>query len=180
MAEEEIGKEEEIWEEEEKPHKERSKRAFSFLLKSLNIVIAFILGVFLMFIISYFVAKNVKLTKYQQQENITIAPPPPPLATFSFPKEFKVNTADVEGQYFVKLDLQLAYDTKDISLAEELSSRQGQMTHIINIILGSKKREELVSLNQKIDLAEEIKIQLNLILSKGKIKEVYFIEFLLG
>ena len=54
------------------------------------------------------------------------------------------------------------------------------MKHIINIILGGKKKEELTTTSRKLNLAEEIKSQINIILSNGKIEEIYFEEFVVS
>ena len=48
------------------------------------------------------------------------------------------------------------------------------MVHIINIILGGKRKDELFTPLQKLNLGEEIKNQINMILRDGKISEVMF------
>ena len=62
------------------------------------------------------------------------------------------------------------------NLEKELLSRSLQMQHIINLILATKKRSDLSSTLQKLNLAEEIKSQINMILSNGQIEEIFFIE----
>ena len=65
-------------------------------------------------------------------------------------------------------------------LENELIQRHTQMTHIVNIILGGKKKEDLATTLQKLNLAEEIKSQINIILSEGKVEEVYFEELVVS
>ena len=143
-------------------------------------VIGGLAALILMTLISYFMAKEVKTSTYREEQNITIAPTPAPWAIFSFPKEFRTNTADVGEPHFIQASVSLAYDTKNTLLAHELFQRQTQMKHIINIILGDKKKEDVSTTLQKLHLAEEIKSQVNMILGKGKIEDVYFKEFVVS
>lgn len=143
-------------------------------------VAGIVVGILLVILISYLIAKKVKSDAYKEEQNIVIAPPPPPLDTYNFPKEFRVNTADVDEAHFVQLSLALGYEAENKELETELIQRQTQMMHIINIILGGKKKDELSTPMQKLNLAEEIKSQLNMILSEGKIQEVYFVELVVS
>lgn len=139
-----------------------------------------IVAIALMVLISYLIAKKVKTDTYREEQNIVIAPAPPPLGTFHFQKEFRVNTADTDESHFVQLTLSFGYDTENKLLEMELGQRQAQMMHIINIILGGKKKEDLMTPMQKLNLAEEIKSQINMIFSQGKIEEVYFEELIIS
>ena len=62
----------------------------------------------------------------------------------------------------------------------ELVKRTVQIRHIINIVLSGKQYNELNSVEDKINLAEEIKAHINMILIAGKVKEVYFREILVN
>ncbi len=137
-------------------------------------------AIFLMLLISYFVARQVETHSYKESNNIVIAPAPAPLATFTFKKEFRVNTADSDTPHFVQASISFALEPNNQDLMSELSNRQIQMKHIINIILGDKKKSDLSTTIQKLNLAEEIKVQINMILSKGEIEEVYFEEFVVS
>jgi flagellar FliL protein len=139
-----------------------------------------IVAVLLMILISYLIAKKVKTDAYREEQNIVIAPAPPPLGTYRFQKEFRVNTADADESHFIQLTLSFGYDANNKKLEGELVQRQAQMMHIINIILGGKKKEDLMSPMQKLNLAEEIKSQINMIFSEGKIEEVYFEELIIS
>ena len=136
--------------------------------------------VLLMILISYFMARKVKSDMYKEEQNVVIAPAPPPLATYKFPKEFRVNTADLDEPHFVQMSLALGYDLNNKALELELNQRQVQMKHIVNMILGGKKKKDLSTTLQKLNLAEEIKSQINIILSEGTIEEVYFEELVVS
>jgi len=139
-----------------------------------------IVGILLMVLIAYMIAKKVKNDQYKEEQSIVIAPAPKPLATYSFPKEFRVNTADVDEAHFIQLSLTFGFKEDNKELERELSQRQQQMMHIINIILGGKKKEDLATPLQKINLTEEIKSQINMILRDGKIEDVYFVEIVVS
>ena len=139
-----------------------------------------VVAILLMILIAYIIAKKVKTDMYKEEQNIVIAPPPEPLGTYRFQKEFRVNTADTDESHFIQLTLSFGYDIENKLLEGELIQRSSQMMHIINIILGGKKKEDLITPTQKLNLAEEIKSQINMIFSKGKIEEVYFEELIIS
>ena len=143
-------------------------------------VVGSITAIVLMMLISYLMAKKVKTDSYKEEQNIVIAPSPPPLMTYRFPKEFRVNTADIDDPHFIQMKLAFGYQEENKALDTELIHRQAQMQHVINIILGGKKKEEIITVLQKLNLAEEIKSQINMILSEGKIEEVYFEELVVS
>jgi len=152
----------------------------SKLIMILMWVAGAIVAILLMVLISYLIAKKVKSDAYREEQNIVIAPAPPPLATFRFQKEFRVSTADIDESHFIQLTLSFGYETDNKKLEMELSQRTAQMMHIINIILGGKKKSDLLTPIQKLNLAEEIKSQINMIFSDGKIDEVYFEELIVS
>lgn len=139
-----------------------------------------IAAILLMVLISYFIAKKVKTEAYKEDQNIVIAPAPPPLAIYRFQKEFRVNTADIDEPHFIQVSMTFGYETENKALETELIARQAHMMHIINIILGGKKKDELTTTLQKLNLAEEIKSQINMILRNGKIDEVYFEQLVIS
>lgn len=109
--------------------------------------------------------------------DIRIAPPPPPLKFFNLPS-FSLTTGDAEP-HFVKMTIVLGYeDNKDLS--GELITKKDQIVHIINILTRGKTCDELNSVTGKITLAEEIKAHVNILLISGKIKEIYFKEFIIN
>ena len=106
-----------------------------------------------------------------------LAPPPPPLASYDLPA-FSSTTNDPEP-HFVKMTISLGYEF-NADISSEITQRVPQMQHIINVILRGKSYEELDSVEDTLSLSEEIKGNLNSIFSSGKIKEIYFKEFIVN
>lgn len=138
-------------------------------------VVAGLIALALMFVISVMVAKYYKNADFQETESITIAPPSAPPAIFKLQHEFRVNTADTDEAHYAQATITLAYEGEmNKMLDAELAKRIPQVIHIINIILGGKRKDELFTPLQKLNLGEEIKNQINMILRDGKISEVLF------
>ena len=131
-------------------------------------------------LISTFVAQKTATSVYKQQKNIALVKAPPPLETFNFVDEFRINTADIGEAHFIKLKLTFGFDAGQQALGAELATRLPQMQNIINLIISRKTKEDLKTLNDQLDLREEIKAHINHILTNGKIKEVYFREFIVN
>ena len=149
----------------------------SKIIKILFYAVGAILLVFIVIGVSYLVTRHVQEKKYETEQGIVIAQPPPPLSHFDIPS-FSTTTTDDEP-HFAKLTVSLGYE-ESLELNAELVRRTVQIQHIINIVLGGKSYEELDSVEDKISLAEEIKAHINIILIAGKIKEVYFREILIN
>ncbi|MBP9886443.1 MAG: flagellar basal body-associated FliL family protein [Leptospiraceae bacterium] len=155
-------------------------KASSPIIKWLIWIAAGILGIILVAVISTFVAQKTATSVYKQQKNIALVKAPPPLETFNFVDEFRINTADIGEAHFIKLKLTFGFDAGQQSLGSELATRLPQMQNIINLIISRKTKEDLKTLNDQLDLREEIKAHINHILTNGKIKEVYFREFIVN
>lgn len=164
-------------EEEGTPKEEPAASQPSKIIKILLYAAGGILIVVLMIGISYLVSKNVQESSYARSQDIVAAPPPEPLQTFELPS-LSNTTADLEP-HFIKMQVSLGYDMSP-SLNTELSKRKDEMLHIINILLKGKKFEELNSIDSAVSLSEEIKAHINIRLISGKIKEVYFKEFIVN
>lgn len=108
---------------------------------------------------------------------LIVAPPPPPLAIYDLPT-FSVTTKDAEP-HFAKITMSFGYEVND-KLKAELERRTTKIQHMIYILLSDKKYQEINSIEGSIALAEEIKAQINIILRSGRVKEVYFKEFLIN
>ena len=167
-----IEEEEETTEAESAPSTETSK-----IVKILLYVAGGVLLIVIVMGISYLVAKNVKESSYEKSQDIIAAPPPAPLPAYELPS-FSKTTADVEP-HFIKLKLSLGYEMSP-ELNSELIKRKSEMQHIINILLQGKKYEDLNSVDGAVRLAEEIKAHINVRLISGKIKQVYFNEFVVN
>lgn len=149
----------------------------SKIIKILLYVVGLILLVFIVFGISYLVSTYVQEKRYEREQDIVVAPPPPPLSHFDLPS-FSVTTKDIEP-HFAKITVSLGYE-ENVGLNAELVKRTVQIQHIVNIILRGKKYEDLDSVQDTINLSEEIKAHINVILVSGKIREVYFREFVVN
>lgn len=149
----------------------------SKIIKILIYIVGGILVVFLVVGISFLVSKYVQEKSYQQEQDIVVAPPPPPLARFELPS-FAVTTKD-EEPHFAKITVVLAYED-NIELNTELVKRTAQIQHTINLILRGKFFSDLKTLEGSIELAEDIKAHINSVLITGKVKEIYFTEFVVN
>jgi flagellar protein FliL len=149
----------------------------SKIIKILFYVVGAVILLLLVVVISYFVTKNVQEQKYVKEQAIIVAPPPPPLSHFDLPS-FAAATNDAEP-HFIKLTVSLGYE-ESIELNAELGRRIPQFQHIINVLLSGKRFEDLDSAEKKINLSDEIKAHINVILVTGKIKEVYFREIVVN
>jgi flagellar FliL protein len=151
--------------------------AASRIVKILIYVVGGILLIFMIIGISYLVSKYVQERSYQKEQDIVVAPPPPPLAHYDLPT-FQTATSD-EEPHFAKITISLGFE-ENPELLNELIQRTVQMQHMINIILGGKRFEELKTVEDKVGLSEEIKAHINVVLSAGKIKEVYFKDIVIN
>ncbi|MFC1671350.1 flagellar basal body-associated protein FliL, partial [Spirochaetota bacterium] len=165
--------EEDVVEDEESP----TRADTSKIVKILLYAVGGILLVVLMIGISFIVSRSVQESKYEKSLDIVAAPPPKPLHTFDLPS-FSKTTADQEP-HFVKMKISLGYDLS-VEMNNELLKRKDEIQHIINILLQGKKYEDLDSVSDAVALAEEIKAHINVRLISGKVKEVYFKEFVVN
>lgn len=154
-----------------------STGGLSKIIKILLYVVGGILVVLLVIGISYLVSKYVQEKAYQREQDIVVAPPPPPLASYDLPA-FSATTNDPEP-HFVKMTIALGYEF-NADISQEIIQRTPQMQHQINLILRGKSYEDLDSIEDSIMLAEDIKAHLNSVLISGKIKEIYFKEFIVN
>lgn len=137
-------------------------------------------GLVLMSIIAFYVAKYASEQQYREVASIAVVKPPPPTESFNFTDEFRVNTADQGEAHFIKLRLSLGFDQGNKALSAELAQRNPQLRNIINLILAGKAKAELNSVQDQLELREEIKASINHVLSEGKITDVYFNEFIVN
>lgn len=175
MADEELN--EEVEGGEDSGGGESASSGASKIVKMLLYVVGGILMVFLIIGISFLVSRYVQERAYEREQDIVVAPPPPPLAHFDLP-DFSVTTKDAEP-HFAKISISLAYED-NVELNSELVQRTVQIQHLINTLLRGKRYEDLDSVDDTVALAEEIKAHVNVILISGKIKDVYFREFVVN
>jgi flagellar FliL protein len=93
---------------------------------------------------------------------------------------FLVNLADTDSTRFVKVTFRLGLD--EASLGEELAGDQIVLSATrdkIISLLSTKTAEELLTLEGKDKLRNEIRERVNPILPKGKIVEVFIMDFVI-
>lgn len=165
--------------EQEKPAEPRAAGAFevSRIIKILLYIAGAILLIFIIIGISFLVAKYVQEQRYVRDQDIVLAPPPPPLAFYDMPS-FSITTSDPDP-HFAKITLAIGYE-ENVELATELIQRTPEMQHVINILMRDKSVEDLNSVEDMVNLSEEIKAHINVLLLRGKIKEIYFREFVVN
>jgi flagellar FliL protein len=169
--------ERDIIEEEEASQEAAASTGASKIVKILLYIAGGIVLVAMMIGISVIVSKSVTESKYQRDQDIIAAPPPEPLAVYELPV-FTKSTADAEPR-FIRMTISLGY-APDPILTSELVNRKDEFRHIVNLILQGKMYEDINSVEKTITLSEEIKAHINMRLINGKIKEVYFIEFVVN
>ena len=157
-----------------------SSSGYSKIVKILIYVALGAVGLVLMAVIAFYVATFAAERQFKDVASIVIRKPPPPLENFKFTEDFRVNTADQGESHFIKLKLYLGFDKGSAALSGELAQRTPQLRNVINLILGGKKKEELSTVQDRLELREEIKAAINHLLSNGKIEEVYFSEIIVN
>lgn len=90
---------------------------------------------------------------------------------------FTVNLHEPRGNRYLKTTIQLELDGE--VLKPEVEKRLPQIQDIILALLTSKTTEELQSLEGKFRLREELLSRINALLVNGKLKRVYFTEFVI-
>lgn len=95
-----------------------------------------------------------------------------------FPLEsFIVNLAGSEGKRFLKITIDLELDKAEA--AEEVKARLPQVKDSILILLSSKSFEEIYTVQGKFKLRDEVISRTNSFLKTGKVKNIYFTEFVI-
>jgi len=89
---------------------------------------------------------------------------------------FLVNIGENEDNRFLKTTLTLELDKE--ALKDELDKRMAQVRDIILLHLSTKRFPEVRSFDGKYILREELLEKLNNILITGKLKNLYFTEFI--
>ncbi|MGC8765831.1 MAG: flagellar basal body-associated FliL family protein [Brevinematia bacterium] len=175
---------EEIQVEEEAPaQEEQPKPGFSIgkLIEwLLSNMIPIIIAVVLSTVVAFLMIRGSLAKKSEEvYKTVKLAPKPQPLVIFKL-DEFRINTADIDEAHFVRLRVNLAYDGKNKKLAQELSQRIEQIRDIIIRVLNSKEKQDIDEPIEKEELKEEIKKQINNILSSGEIEDIYYDEFVIS
>lgn len=89
---------------------------------------------------------------------------------------FFVNLSGTRGRKLLKVAIQ--FEVTNDAVQEEIEKIKPKIRDYIIIIVSSKTYSDIASKEGKDSLREEIRSQVNLFLTKGQIKEVYFGEFI--
>ncbi|RMD92109.1 MAG: hypothetical protein D6814_17385 [Calditrichaeota bacterium] len=92
-------------------------------------------------------------------------------------KDVIVNPAGTAGARFLNATIALEYSSPD--LEQELTDKDVQIRDLLINILASKSIAELDGMDDKEALRQEILEKCNAFLKKGKIKKVYFSNFIM-
>jgi flagellar FliL protein len=90
---------------------------------------------------------------------------------------FIVNLAGEGGKRFLKVTMQVEMNKK--KLAEEVNNKMPQMKDMIITVLASKTVDELLTIEGKFKLKEQLLTRINSNLKTGVVKNVYFVEFVI-
>ena len=88
---------------------------------------------------------------------------------------FIVNILDDEENRYLKAAITLEVDAP--TTADEINSRLPQLQDAILLLIGNKTFSELRDMQGKMQLRAELLNRINEILSKGKVKRIYFTDF---
>lgn len=88
---------------------------------------------------------------------------------------FVVNLNDPGGKRYLKTNIELEYIVE--SVGEELERRLPQLRDVILLLLSSKSLDEIQTVDGKIALRSELIQRINQILTSGKIRNLYFTQF---
>ncbi len=89
--------------------------------------------------------------------------------------EFIVNIISEEGRHYVKASLTLELDKEEA--VEETNKRMPQIRDAILLLVGNKTFEELHDLQGKKQLKAELVTKINSFLQGGRVKAIYFTDF---
>jgi len=88
---------------------------------------------------------------------------------------FIVNLAEGKGRRYLKVKMQLELSSEKVE--QEADKRLPQFRDSLLVLLSSKTFQQVSSVEGKNKLRDEIVTRLNGFLTAGKVKEVYFTEF---
>ncbi|MDH5541871.1 MAG: flagellar basal body-associated FliL family protein [Nitrospinota bacterium] len=90
---------------------------------------------------------------------------------------FIVNLSGDEGKRFLKVTMQVELNNPKV--AEELANRMPQVKDMVITVLSSKTVDEILTVEGKFKLKEQILTRINSRIKTGVVKNVYFVEFVI-
>lgn len=92
-------------------------------------------------------------------------------------QDFKISTADTDEPHFVRLNLSLGYEARNMKVVTELNARKVEIIDLVNRMVGGLRRDQLDEVGEREALKERIRDAINAVLQSGEVKAVYFTEF---
>lgn len=139
-------------------------------------IVAFILLLAILFFAYLYITKSGLLEKGDSKEknrSETIETTGiGPLFTFD---TFIVNLADPSGSRYLRMTMDVEVDSNVV--IEEMKTRQPQLRDMVISIVSNKTYDDVASTRGKLAIKEEIIRRFNLILKSGKVRNIYFTEF---
>ncbi len=90
-------------------------------------------------------------------------------------KEFIVNIISGDSAHYVKAAISLELNNE--LAVEEVNKRMPQIRDSVLLLISNKTMEELQDLQGKKQLKAELRAKINTFLTKGKVKDIYFTDF---
>ncbi|OPY04299.1 MAG: Flagellar FliL protein [Syntrophaceae bacterium PtaB.Bin038] len=103
------------------------------------------------------------------------APPKPPIGAVWTPDVFIVNLADADADRYLKITMN--FELSDSLAAAELDQMRPKVRDMVLGVLTVKSFKDLNNFEGKQRLKEEIAMRLNSHLTRGKVVQVYFTDF---
>ncbi len=117
--------------------------------------------------------EEAKLTPEEEQAQLELqAKQVGPMVTID---SFIVNIMDDQQSRYLKASITIEVDVPEASM--EINQRMAQIKDSVLLLLGNKTFSELNDLQGKIQLRAELINKINSILLKGKVKRIYFTDF---
>jgi flagellar protein FliL len=90
---------------------------------------------------------------------------------------FVVNLGDQGGKRYLKTKIALEYGSE--ALGKEMITRLPQLRDMILLLLSSKTLDQIQDIDGKIALRNELMSRINQTLQQGRVKNLYFTEFVI-
>ncbi|MDP4087914.1 MAG: flagellar basal body-associated FliL family protein [Bacillota bacterium] len=91
--------------------------------------------------------------------------------------EFLANLSDTDSKRYLKIQLILAYDSKNKKLPDELTTKVNVIKDCVISVMRTKKAADLTPKGSD-DLKAELMTRINSVLTKGKLTNVYYNDFI--
>ncbi|MBS4032709.1 MAG: flagellar basal body-associated FliL family protein [Clostridiales bacterium] len=113
----------------------------------------------------------------EQEQQVSTPKDANPLYKMYGPQDFTVNLLDTDTRRYLKVTLTLGYEER--ALTKELEQRKAQVRDVIINVLRNQTVEDILDAEGTNKLRRVMITELNTILSRGEIKDIYFTDFLI-